>query len=123
MKEKEREFLGEILEILSDMKAENPLILDLRGLTAMTDFFVVAHGGSIRHVHAMGRELEERIGRKLRVKPHHVEGMTASRWILMDYGWAIVHLFHEEQRRYYSLENIWMDAPRLNPRDLSSAVS
>ena len=113
MKDKDMELLQEMMEILSDMKAEDPVILDLRGLTAMTDFFLVAHGGNERHVGAMGRELEERMAREHQIKPHHVEGTRASRWLLMDYGIVIVHLFLEERRKYYGLESIWMDAPRI----------
>jgi ribosome-associated protein len=113
LKDNDMELLQKMMEILRDMKAEDPVILDLRDLTAMTDFFLVAHGGNVRHVGAMGRELEERLARELGTKPHHVEGVRTSRWVLMDYGTVIVHLFLEERRKYYGLESIWMDAPRL----------
>ena len=122
------ELLQAMMEILSDMKAEDPVILDLRGLTAITDFFLVAHGGNERHVGAMRRELEERMAREHGIKPHHVEGTRTSRWVLMDYGAVIVHLFLEERRRYYGLESIWMDAPRIKTgtepeRDTSPELS
>lgn len=115
MKADEKAVLAAILGILSDMKAEDPMILDLRELTTMTDYFVIAHGKNTRQVQAMSRALEERLAIDPGIKPHHVEGFNQGQWVLLDYGWLIVHLFHEDKRTYYGLDRIWMDAPRILP--------
>lgn len=107
--------LKAFLEALADAKAEDPVILDLRGLTAMTDYFVIAHGRNSRQVQAMARSIEEKLHTELKRKPHHVEGLGPAQWVLMDYGDFIAHLFLEDKRAYYGLERIWMDAPRVLP--------
>ena len=101
------------MEGLSDAKAENPVILDLRKLTSMTEFFVVAHGTNDRQVQAMAREVERRLREAFDRKPIHVEGMGPAQWILMDYGDFIVHLFLAAKRHHYDVEGIWADAPRV----------
>ncbi len=109
----ERRALAAALQALADAKAEDPVLLDLTGLTTMTDYFLVAHGTNARQVHAMSRRVEEALREGCGLKPHHVEGAGPSQWILMDYGFVILHLFLEEKRGYYNLERIWMDAPRV----------
>ena len=111
----EKDLLGSILEALADVKAEDPVILDLQELTAMTDYFVIAHGKNIRQVQAMAKAVEEKLSSLHRSKPHHVEGAGQGQWVLMDYGRIIAHLFLEEKREHYGLERIWMDAPRVTP--------
>ena len=115
MKTDEKALLAVILETLGEMKAEDPLILDLRKLTSMTDYFVIAHGKNTRQVQAMCRALEEKLALDPGVKPHHVEGFNQGQWVLLDYGWVIAHLFLEDKRTYYGLDRIWMDAPRITP--------
>lgn len=115
MKHDEQEKLAAIHAALEDVKAVEPVILDLRKLTAMTDYFIVAHGRNSRQVQAMAKMVEEKLAGDLQVKPHHVEGMGQGQWVLLDYGDVIVHLFLDEKRGYYGLERIWMDAPRILP--------
>lgn len=115
MKTNDKTFLAVILDTLADMKAEEPLILDLQKLTSMTDYFVIAHGKNTRQVQATCRALEEKLALGPGVKPHHVEGFNQGQWVLLDYGWVIVHLFLEDKRTYYGLDRIWMDAPRITP--------
>ncbi len=107
--------LKAFLEALADAKAEDPVILDLRELTGMTDYFVIAHGRNTRQVQAMARSVEEKLLAEFKRKPHHVEGLGPGQWVLMDYGDFIAHLFYEDKRAYYGLERIWMDAPRVLP--------
>lgn len=111
----EMELVKAVLRVLEDGKAVDPQVLDLRKLTTMADYFVIAHGTNTRQVQALGKEVQERLRETHLVKPHHVEGMALGHWVLLDYGTVIVHLFLEDKRSYYSLERIWMDAPRVSP--------
>ena len=113
--EEDGRVLSAVLGALEEGKAVDPVVLDLQKLTAMTDYFVIAHGKNVRQVQALARQIEERLAKDHGLKPHHVEGLAAAQWALMDYGFFIVHLFLEEKRAYYSLERIWMDAPRVAP--------
>ena len=94
-----------------DKQASDVLILDLRGLTAACDFFVVATALSEPHVAAVADALEESAAAE-GVRPWHVEGRRNRRWILMDFVDVVVHLFLAETREYYRLENLWAEAPR-----------
>jgi len=94
-------------------------VLDLRGLSPVTDFFVLATGTSGRQMRAAADRAEQ-AGRDLRQKPFGVEGTEttegaeASRWVLIDYVDVVVHIFTPESRGYYDLELLWGDAPRVN---------
>ena len=101
------------LAALDGTKAVEPAILDLRKLSSMADYFVIAHGTNERQVQAMAREVERQVQEEFGIKPRHVEGVGAAHWILIDYGDFIVHLFSEEKRGYYQIEKIWIDAPRV----------
>jgi ribosome-associated protein len=94
---------------LLDRKAEKVLVLDLKGLTAMSDYFVFATATNERQAQALADAVETAMrGEGRRV--HAVEGYQSARWILLDYGDVIFHLFHEEARRFYGLERLWGDA-------------
>lgn len=109
----DKQILRQILEGLADAKAENPVILDLRKLTSMAEYFVLAHGSNERQVAAMAREVERRLRESFDRKPLHMEGLNVAQWVLMDYGDFIVHLFLAEKRAHYDIEGIWADAPRV----------
>ncbi len=100
-----------------DKKALDLEILDLSGLTIFADYFVICSGTSTRQVKAIAEEIEESLSRR-RVEPDHIEGAAEGKWILLDYGDTVVHVFLEETRAYYNLERLWGDAPRLKPSDL-----
>ncbi len=87
-------------------------MLDLRKLTAMVDYFVLATGTSRRQIHAMADEIDRVMNEHGETKIG-IEGYRESRWVLLDYGDVVVHLFDDETRRYYDLENLWGDAPRV----------
>ena len=94
---------------LLDRKAEKVLVLSLKGLTAMSDYFVFATATNERQAQALADAVETAMrGEGRRV--HAVEGYQSARWILLDYGDVIFHLFHEEARRFYGLERLWGDA-------------
>ena len=88
---------------LADRKAIDPTVLDLRGLTAAADYFVIVSGTSDAHVRGMAEHLMEALAPR-GVVPHHVEGLTQGRWVLLDYVDFVVHVFHPELREFYQLE-------------------
>lgn len=102
--------LWNITRALTDRKAVDLTVLDLRELSSATDYFVIASGTSEAHVRGMADRLLEGgpTGR-----PHHVEGLPQGRWVLLDYVDLVVHLFHPAQREFYQLERLWGDAPTL----------
>src|SRR6184192_2024065 len=114
---------------LADRKALDPMVLDLRGLTAAADYFVIVSGTTPRgasasmrcsamprtwasDVRGMAEHLMEALAPR-GVVPHHVEGLTQGRWVLLDYVDFVVHVFHPELREFYQLERLWGDAPVL----------
>jgi len=94
-----------------DRKASDILLLDLRGLTSATDWFVLATGESDVQVRSIAERIEERLRAEHGTKPWHVEGLQHPRWVLLDYVDFVVHVFHRETRDYYQLERLWADAP------------
>ena len=97
---------------LADLKAQDVVVLDLRGLSDATDFFVIASGTSDTHVRAVADHVTEALA-VAGVHPHHAEGVTQGRWALLDFVDFVVHVFHPSQRDFYQLERLWGDAPRL----------
>ena len=95
-----------------DTRANNVVILDLRGLSSITDFFVICSGNSNTHVEGIANNIEEKL-EEHSAKLWHREGGRKATWILLDYIDAIVHIFTEEVRDFYGLERLWGDAPRV----------
>jgi ribosome-associated protein len=95
-----------------DKKAEDILVLDLREAFAFTDFFVVMHGLSSRQNGAIAGAIEQELKRD-GLRPLGVEGAAHGEWVLMDYGFFVVHVFSRPARAYYSLEKLWGDVPRI----------
>lgn len=106
------ESLGVALEAIRDLKARELVVLDLRGLSDATDFFVIASGTSDAHVRGIAENVLDRLGRGGH-RTHHVEGLATGRWVLLDFVDFVVHLFHPETRAFYQLERLWGDAPEL----------
>ncbi|MBS1241700.1 MAG: iojap-like protein [Gemmatimonadetes bacterium] len=95
---------------IEDRKGAQIDVLDLRGVNDATDFFVIASGTSDAHVRGISDAVLDRLGQQ-GLRPHHVEGATTGRWVLLDYVDFVVHLFHPEARAFYQLERLWHDAP------------
>ena len=89
------------------------VVLDVGDVLAITDYFVICHGGSDRQVKAIVDEVEAQLGVAYGVKPVRVEGLDDLAWVLMDYGSFVVHVFDEESRAFYDLERLWKDSARL----------
>ena len=95
--------------ICQDYRATDVVLLDLRGVTDMTDFFIVASGTSDTHVRSVGEHLAEEM-KKLGSPVYHMEGTTKGRWVLLDFVDFVVHVFHPTLRDFYQLERLWADA-------------
>lgn len=94
-----------------ERKAHDVVVLDLRGISSATDYFLLATGTSDTQV----RSISDHVARKLRgegTRPAHTEGVREARWVLIDYIDFVVHVFHPDVRSFYQLETLWGDAPR-----------
>ena len=89
------------------------MVLDLRGISTFTDFFVICSGTSEPHLKAIAGEVEIKLREDYDIRPAAIDGFPASQWIVIDYLQVIVHVLHREKRDFYSLEDLWSDAPRL----------
>lgn len=112
--------VGRAVELAQERKAGDVMVLDLRGLLSATDFFVIASGRSDIQVRAIGEHIVGELKGE-GVGLSHVEGMERGRWVLLDYGDFVVHVFHPEARTFYQLERLWGDAPRMDFGDGEAA--
>lgn len=96
----------------SDKKATDIVILDMGPLIGITDYFVICSAPNTRQVKTIADEVKERLGAS-EIKPYRREGERENRWVLLDYLDIVVHIFHEEEREFYRIENLWQDADRL----------
>lgn len=95
-----------------DKKAENLVILDVRGRSSFTDYFVIMSGRSTRHVQGIAETIGKELTRR-RLKSSNAEGFKEGHWVLLDFNDVIVHIFYREVREFYDLEGLWHDAPRI----------
>jgi ribosome-associated protein len=100
-------------ELVLERKASDVVLLDLRGISSATDFFLLASGNSDIHVRAIADHVIDEL-KKEGERPGHVEGKEGGRWVLIDYIDLVVHVFHPSARAFYQLETLWGDAPRLD---------
>jgi len=98
---------------IEDRKGRDLIVLDVRNVNDATDFFVIASGTSDTHVRGLADAVMTSLDRGGN-RPHHVEGLSGGRWVLLDYVDFVVHLFHPETRDFYQLERLWSDAPELS---------
>ncbi len=95
-----------------DAKAENIVVLDVRGISGFADYFIIMSGRSSRHVQGLAAALEKEV-RSKRLRKSRTEGLGEGRWVLLDFHDVIVHIFHDEDRSFYDLEGLWHTATRL----------
>ena len=106
-----------------DRKALDLVVLDMTQVAAFTDFFIICHGRSRRQVQGISDRVEEKL-KQAGIRPNHIEGYTGGEWILMDYVGLVIHVFVQDRRKYYDLEKLWVDAPRMElPPDLREPPS
>jgi ribosome-associated protein len=96
-------------------KAVDVRVLELKGVSIIADYFIICPGESTTQVRAIAEAIEESFSKK-GIRPLGIEGLNNSRWVLMDYGDVIIHIFEEETRAYYQLEKLWLDAPTIQYR-------
>ena len=96
-----------------EKKAENLVVLDVRGLSSYTDFFVIMSGRSTRHVQGLAQAVDVALRHK-NVKDGNTEGLGEGHWVLLDYNDVVVHVFYSEDRGFYDIEGLWHDAPRVD---------
>ena len=101
------------LKAALEKKALDPVLLEFKGTTSFTDYFLLCSGKSDRQVQAIAQGIEETLKKK-GIRPFGQEGTTGGRWILMDYEDVVVHIFLEPVRKFYDLEGLWVDAPRID---------
>ncbi|NLM96636.1 MAG: ribosome silencing factor [Halanaerobiaceae bacterium] len=99
-------------EAAADKKATDIEVLDVRALTTIADYFVICTGNSETQVKAITREIEEKLAEK-GIVPQKIAGKQEARWVLLDYGTVIVHVFYKDERDYYELDRLWADAEKL----------
>jgi ribosome-associated protein len=99
-------------EAARDKQATGVVVLDVAELLSITDYFVISSASSDRQIKTVIQAVEERVRRDLDLRPVRREGEGDAGWWLLDYVDVVVHVFSEEQRRYYDLERLWRDAPR-----------
>lgn len=106
----EDQLLTIVTNAANEKKAEDVVVLNVKGLSAIADYFVICHGNSEKQVQAISREIKKSVeeqGGDIK----RIEGFHEARWVLVDLGDIVVHVFHREERDYYHLERLWGDAP------------
>ncbi len=101
------------VEAAQNKKASGITVLDLSGVGAFTDYFVICTAFSTPQVQAICREVEEQLEKELHRSPKHREGRASAEWALLDFGGFILHVFSEEARRFYDLERLWRHSPKM----------
>ena len=107
----EQKFSPEVMEfakVLSSKKAEDIMVLNVAGQTIVADYFVIATGTSEPHVKSLSDDLEEKMAKR-GILPLRKEGYQQGRWIVLDYGDTLIHIFHKEERKFYNIERLWID--------------
>jgi ribosome-associated protein len=102
----------QIIHHIMEKKGEDILILDLRKITTIADFFIITDANSNTQVKAIADELKEKMAKENGLHPWHVEGAEGQKWILLDYVDIVVHIFDKETRRFYDIEKLYQDADK-----------
>jgi ribosome-associated protein len=100
------------LKAAVEKKAQDPVLLELKGISSITDYFLLCSGRSDRQVQAIAQGIEEALKKK-GIRPLGQEGIEGGRWVLLDYVDVVVHIFLDPVRKFYDLEGLWMDAQRI----------
>jgi ribosome-associated protein len=103
-------------ELADDKKAEDIVILDVREVSSVTDYFVIASGTSEPHLRAIVDEISDRLRERHELRPRAVDGTLQTAWVVLDYFDVIVHVMRQDLRDHYDLETLWGDAPRVRGR-------
>lgn len=107
-----QEILRIVVDAAEDKKAQDLVVLDIQGVALFADYFVICHGNSETQVQAIAKEIKDKAF-KTGLNSKSMEGYDEARWVLVDLGDIIAHVFHKEEREYYNLEKLWFDASRV----------
>jgi ribosome-associated protein len=102
-------------ELADNKKAENIAVLDVRKLSSVTDYFVIASGTSQPHLRAIVEEISGKLRDEYDLRPSRSEGSSGGSWVVLDYFDVIIHVMHAETRKHYDLEGLWGDAKAIKP--------
>lgn len=105
-----QELLAIAVDAIDDKKGEDTISLEMKGISDMTDYFVVTHGNNERQVQAIARAVKE-VANEQNIEVKRMEGYNEARWILIDLADVVVHVFHKDERNYYNIEKLYQDAP------------
>lgn len=112
-----KQLLKHVVDACEERKAENCVVLDMKLITPIADYFVICHGNNERQVQAIARSVKESLEEnEQNVK--RFEGLDQARWVLIDAGAIICHIFHKDERSYYNLERLWGDATEIQVGDI-----
>ncbi len=111
------------VKFAENRKAENITVLDVRGVTSVTDFFVICSGSSEPHLKAIINEIREKVFETYHVHPTSMDGMVGTSWVVLDYYDVIIHVMRSDTRERYDLENFWGDAKRYTVDDVEQIIS
>jgi ribosome-associated protein len=103
-------------ELADNKKAENIVVLDVKELSSITDYFVIASGTSEPHLRAISDEIIDKLRDDYELRPRAVDGNLHTAWLVIDYFDVIVHVMRQDVREHYDLESLWGDAPRVRPK-------
>jgi ribosome-associated protein len=106
-------FIVQACEAADNKKALDIKVLDIKEISPITDYFIICSGSSTIQVKAIADEIEDKLA-KSGYYLYHKEGYSTGRWVLLDFGRVIIHVFHNEDREFYSLERLWADAEVIN---------
>ncbi|WP_050180951.1 ribosome silencing factor [Domibacillus robiginosus] len=109
----QQQLLQVVTKAADDKRAENITALNMEGISPVADYFVICHGNSDKQVQAIAREVKEK-AEELGFDIRRMEGFDEARWVLIDIGDVVVHVFHRDERVYYNLERLWGDAPHVD---------
>ena len=109
----QQQLLHAVTKAADDKRAENITALNMEGISPIADYFVICHGNSDKQVQAIAQEVKEK-AEELGMDIKRMEGLDEARWVLIDIGDVVVHVFHRDERVYYNLERLWGDAPRVD---------
>lgn len=106
------DLLQVVYKALDDKRAEDIVILNMKNISLLADYFIICHGNSDRQIQAIAREVKEK-AEENGFDVRRMEGYDSARWILIDLGDMVVHVFNKEERQFYNLERLWGDAPQI----------